>query len=143
VPIKATIIAAKIGGSKGIAIRPVGSKRWIIAWSIVKSSIMPGLVACAAISVAQARIGADAEAFVICLLEERRNAFIGWRRRTWSIGVIGMGGAASRGAQSNGEEWKSDSGRSHGGPHSTLSPDVLCEAFREVNAAPLKMLLSR
>jgi hypothetical protein len=116
VPIKATIISAKVGSSKGITIRPVGSKCRIISWGIVKSPIMPGLVTCAAIGIAQARIGTNAETFVIGSLEERGDAVIGCRRRNWSIGVIGMGGAASREAQSNGEEWKSDSGRSHGGP---------------------------
>jgi hypothetical protein len=120
VPVKPAIVPAKVGGAKGIAIRPVGSKCWIISWSIVKSSIMPGLVTCAAIGIAQALIGTNAETFVVGSFSKWGNAGITLRRRRWSIGVIGVGGASSREAQSDGEEWKSNSGRYHGDPHSTF-----------------------
>jgi hypothetical protein len=96
------------------------------------------------IGISHSSIGSNAKAFVTGAFNEGRDTGIGrrrWRRR-WCISIVMTGGAAGRKKQGHGEE-ECNAGRFHSCPHNTLSPNVLCEAFREVNASQLKMLLLR
>src|SRR5271154_5940092 len=132
--VECLIVAAKVCTAKGVAIRPVGSERGVVAGCVVELAVTLGMMTEAVIGVAGSILRPCAEALVVGAFDQRRRAGVG-------CGCVVRMRSAACGQKTRCSEERQCKGRElHGVLSIQFARTMIGRAFEEINAAQREML---